>query len=214
MIQYDPIYLLKHLNERLDIYPSQVEFLGWLKSLEWSSRPRFYDILWNFNDNILANTLWCHQTTARWKIPELNGGFNWQTLCSTESNHWTGSATILTRISPHKKTYIFVDLRVFADILTFYFWYFCGFLRRVKFVSLTWATGAMGFRKNNCCFHAFSEAFSRRLGELRCFHEFQGDFRKMSANTEVHWNFLGFGCFRYFFIMMDFRFVVTSICLF
>ena len=41
MIQYDPIYLLKHLNERLDIYPSQVEFLGWLKSLEWSSRPRF-----------------------------------------------------------------------------------------------------------------------------------------------------------------------------
>ena len=41
MIQYDPIYLLKHLNERLDIYPSQVEFLGWLKSLEWSPRPRF-----------------------------------------------------------------------------------------------------------------------------------------------------------------------------
>lgn len=26
MIQYDPIYLLKHLNEQLDIYPSQVEF--------------------------------------------------------------------------------------------------------------------------------------------------------------------------------------------
>lgn len=67
-----------------------------------------YGILMKIIFNVLANTLWCHQTTARWKIPDLNGGINWQTLYAVlyrvEALNWQWNH-LDKDITTQKKTY-------------------------------------------------------------------------------------------------------------